>query len=224
MLSRDPLELGLYHPATEPPPPGHPDCPPTKPLISVKFLPIFGRFWSFSTVFGQFWPKTQEKASAEIRGEFFRTNSDLNFAGACWVDFFGPFSLEKELGKNPPKNPRQNSNRNLGASRQKSTLPRSCLDKNGQNRLEIGSSKRACSMCLAVGGRGCVAGSQVTTLDPHPNTPAFLALSFYLEFRHLKGADNNNPTTWCELSVSLSLSLSLPLWQSWRFQSWQLPP
>ena len=61
--------------------------------------------------------KCQEKASAEIRGEFFRTKSQVNFAGDFLVDFFGPFSLEKIGAKNPPKNPQQNSNRNSGVSR-----------------------------------------------------------------------------------------------------------
>ena len=37
----------------------------------------------------------REKASAEIRGEFLRTKSWVNFAGDFLVDFFGPFSLEK---------------------------------------------------------------------------------------------------------------------------------
>ena len=42
----------------------------------------------------------QEKASAEIRGDsFFRTQSRVNFAGDFLVDFFGPFSLEKEEEK-----------------------------------------------------------------------------------------------------------------------------
>ena len=71
---------------------------------------------------------SQEKASAEMRGEFFRTKSWVNFVGDFLVDFFGPFSLEKIGGKNPPKNPRQNSHRNLGVSRPKSTLQGSCLD------------------------------------------------------------------------------------------------
>ena len=70
----------------------------------------------------------QEKASAEIQGEFFRTKSRVNYAGDLLVDFFGPFSLEKIGGKNPPKNPRQNSNRNLGVSQLKSTLQGSALD------------------------------------------------------------------------------------------------
>ena len=48
------------------------------------------------------------------------------------------------------------------------------LVKNGQGRLEIGSCKESCSMCLAVWGRGSVAGSQVTTLHVHVN----LALDF----------------------------------------------
>ena len=72
--------------------------------------------------------KYQEKASAEIRGEFFRPNSQVNFAVDFLVDFFGPFSLEKTGGKNPPKNPRQFSNRNLGVSRPKSTLQGSGLE------------------------------------------------------------------------------------------------
>ena len=37
----------------------------------------------------------QEKASAEIQGEFFRTKSQVNFARDFVVDFFRPFSLEK---------------------------------------------------------------------------------------------------------------------------------
>ena len=42
-------------------------------------------------------PQTsQEKASAEIRGEFLRTKSRVNFAGDFLVDFFGPFSLAKK--------------------------------------------------------------------------------------------------------------------------------
>ena len=41
----------------------------------------------------------QEKASAEIRGEFFRPNSRVNFAVDFLVDFFGPFSLEKNRRK-----------------------------------------------------------------------------------------------------------------------------
>ena len=70
----------------------------------------------------------QEKASAEIRGEFLRTKSRVNFAGDFLVDFFGPFSLEKIGRKIPPKNPRQNSNRNLRVSRPKSTLQESGLE------------------------------------------------------------------------------------------------
>ena len=65
----------------------------------------------------------QEKVSAEIRREFFRTKSQVNFAGDVFVDFFGPFSLDKNRRtKSTKKNPRQNSNRNLGVSRPKSTL------------------------------------------------------------------------------------------------------
>ena len=66
----------------------------------------------------------QEKASAEIRGEFFRTNSRVNFAG-----FFGGFFGAFFLGKTGGKNPQQNSNQNLGASRPKFTLQESGLEK-----------------------------------------------------------------------------------------------
>ena len=50
------------------------------------------------------------------------------FCGGFLVDFFGPLSLKKIGGKTPPKTPRQNSNRNLGVSRPKSTLQGSGLD------------------------------------------------------------------------------------------------
>ena len=72
-------------------------------------------------------PLSQEKASAEIRGEYFRTKSWVNFAGDFFWGFFGPFSLEKTEGKNPPKNPRRNSNQNLGVSQPKSILQGSAL-------------------------------------------------------------------------------------------------
>ena len=75
------------------------------------------------------------KASAEIRGEFFRTKSRVNFAGDFLVDYFWPFSLGKIGGKNPPKNPRQNSNRNLGVLEPKSTLQESGLDKWGRTHM-----------------------------------------------------------------------------------------
>ena len=52
----------------------------------------------------------------------------MNLAGDFSVEFFGPFSLEKNERKNPPKTPRQNSNRNLGVVRPKSTLQGSGLD------------------------------------------------------------------------------------------------
>ena len=42
---------------------------------------------------------SQEKASAEIRGEFCRTKSQMNFAVDFLVDFFGPFSLGKQEEK-----------------------------------------------------------------------------------------------------------------------------
>ena len=71
----------------------------------------------------------QERASAEIRGEFFQTKSRVNFAGDFLVDFFRGFFLGKNRRKkSTPKNPRQNSNRNLGVSRPKSTLQGSGLD------------------------------------------------------------------------------------------------
>ena len=69
-----------------------------------------------------------EKASAEIRGEFYRPHSRVNFAVDFLVDFLGPFSLEIIGGKNPPKNPRKFSNQNLGVSGPKSKLQGSGLD------------------------------------------------------------------------------------------------
>ena len=46
--------------------------------------------------------KNQEKASAEIRGEFFRTKSRVNFAGDfLWI--FGPFPWKKQEEKIHPK-------------------------------------------------------------------------------------------------------------------------
>ena len=56
-------------------------------------------------IFSQFFPEKkrlnifQEKASAEIRGEFFRPNSRVNFA----VDFWWLFSLEKNRRKKSTK-------------------------------------------------------------------------------------------------------------------------
>ena len=45
--------------------------------------------------------KLSRKVSAEIRGEFFRPNFWVNFAGeSFFCDFFGPFSLKKTRGKN----------------------------------------------------------------------------------------------------------------------------
>ena len=41
----------------------------------------------------------QEKTSAEIRGEFFRTKSRVNFAGGFLVEFFRAFFLGKKEGK-----------------------------------------------------------------------------------------------------------------------------
>ena len=51
------------------------------------------------------------------------------FFGGFLAEILGPFSLDKIGGKNPPKTPRQNSNRNLGVSQPKSTLQGSGLDK-----------------------------------------------------------------------------------------------
>ena len=71
--------------------------------------------------------KSQEKASGEIQGEFFPTKSWVNFAGDLLVDFFGPLPWKKQEEKST-KNPRQDSNQNLGVSRQKSTLQGSGLE------------------------------------------------------------------------------------------------
>ena len=58
----------------------------------------------------------------------FPTEFPGEFCRGFFVDFFGPFSLEKIGGKNPPKNPRQFSNQNSGVSGPKSTLQGSGLD------------------------------------------------------------------------------------------------
>ena len=60
------------------------------------------------------------------KGEFFRTNSRVNFAGEILV-FLGGFFLGKTGGKIPPKKPQQNTNQNWRASRPKSTLQESGL-------------------------------------------------------------------------------------------------
>ena len=44
------------------------------------------------------------------------------------MDFFGSFSLQKNRRKNPPQNPQQISNQNLGVSPPKSTRFRPDLD------------------------------------------------------------------------------------------------
>ena len=75
----------------------------------------------------------------------FRTKSWVNFAGD-FLDFFGPFSLEETGGKTGPKNPRQNSNQNLGVLQPKSTLQGSALEKMGVcQRSGEGIVKRECS-------------------------------------------------------------------------------
>ena len=65
--------------------------------------------------------KSQKKASAEIRGEFFRTKSWVNSSGDFLVDVSGPFSLEKAGGQNPLNNPRHPLHQNLGVPRPKPT-------------------------------------------------------------------------------------------------------
>ena len=51
---------------------------------------------------------SRRRAFAEIRKEFLRTNSWVNFAGDFWWIFFRPFSLEKQKEKKiNPKNPQQ---------------------------------------------------------------------------------------------------------------------
>ena len=51
----------------------------------------------------------QEKASAEIRGEFFRTKSQVNFVGFFLVVLSGLFPGKKKNRKIPHKNRRQDS-------------------------------------------------------------------------------------------------------------------
>ena len=59
-------------------------------------------------------------------------NFPTEFPGEFRRGFFGEFlwafSLEKTGRENPPKNPRQNSNQNLGVSQPKSTLQGSGLE------------------------------------------------------------------------------------------------
>ena len=65
--------------------------------MNIRFFrEVFRSFYAFCS-----YPLalSQEKASAEIRGEFFRTKSQVNFTGDFSVDFFGLFSLEKIGGK-----------------------------------------------------------------------------------------------------------------------------
>ena len=99
-------------------------------------------FMAYRATIARYVANCQDKASAEIRGEFFRTKSWANFAGDFFVDFSGLFSLEKAGGKNPPKNPRQNLNQNLGVLRPKSTLQGSGLDKLGLGCTPRGSCNR----------------------------------------------------------------------------------
>ena len=80
-----------------------------------------------SSLKADYWTLYQDKASAEIRGEFFRTNSQVNFAGDFLWIFWGLFG-GKTGGKKPPQNSQRNSNQNLGASRPKSPLQESGVD------------------------------------------------------------------------------------------------
>ena len=52
----------------------------------------------------------------------FPTEFPGEFCRGFFGGFFQAFSLEKTGGKNPPENPRQFSNQNLGVSGPKSTL------------------------------------------------------------------------------------------------------
>ena len=68
----------------------------------------------------------QERAD---RGNFSEQSLGWILPGDFWVDFFGAlFPWKKQEKKNPPRNPWQNSNQNLGASRSKATLQGSGLD------------------------------------------------------------------------------------------------
>ena len=78
--------------------------------------------------------KHQEKASAEIRGEVSEQSPWCFLQGISWWIFWGLFPWKSR--NIPPKNPRQNSNQNLGASQPESTLQGSGLDKTATDCLK----------------------------------------------------------------------------------------
>ena len=80
----------------------------------------------------------QEKASAKIPWEILPGKKSRWILGDFSVEFWGLFPW-KNSGKNPPQNPQQNSNQNFGASRPKSTLQGSALDKSGDCYLGNGN-------------------------------------------------------------------------------------
>ena len=71
---------------------------------SEKSRALFGdRISHFHATLSHLKSLYQEKASAEIREEFIRTNSRVNLAVDFLVDFFGPFIWKKQEEKIHPK-------------------------------------------------------------------------------------------------------------------------
>ena len=96
----------------------------------------------------------QEKASAEIRGEFFRTNSRVNFAVDFCRGFFRAFFLGKKTGgRNPPQNPRQCSNQSLEFRGQNAHCKDPALSSNGKLcQAGRGRASLVCSWPLSPSG------------------------------------------------------------------------
>ena len=85
-----------------------PNPPPSLPFVSVAMPPdsqwwrmfLFVRELGRKRASEKMMENCQEKASAEIRGEFFQTNSWVNLA-FFFVDLFLPFSLDKKRKIHP---------------------------------------------------------------------------------------------------------------------------
>ena len=92
----------------------------------------------------------QEKAPAEIRGEFVRTKSWVNFAGDFWWTFSGPFSLENNRRKESTQKSTAKFKSEFGsfvakihAARTRPWLIRAGFSQNGYSRISI-LSRRIC--------------------------------------------------------------------------------
>ena len=99
-------------------------------------------FATLLTAYG-FWKARDHKCSRKgfcrnPRG-IFPNKVPSEFCGGFFGGFFLAFFLGKNRRKKSPKNPRQNSNRNLGVSRPESTLQESGLDKCRWSEMSLGS-------------------------------------------------------------------------------------